>query len=92
MSAIAERRSQGLLAIAEPQLCGPLKRELFGGKTAAFMGAIAERLMAGESTGTPPVVACCEFHGTGLDIVDFGEGHRKEPLGIRVLLHLNIPK
>ena len=72
MAAVAEGRVLRVLAVAQPDLLFLRQRELFRPKAGALVIAIAERLMAAQATGTPPVVTRFKFQGAGLFIVNFG--------------------
>ena len=62
-----------MLAIAEPDLLRLGQGELLRAEAAAFVAAIAARLMTTQAAGTPPVVSSGQFNGDGLLVVDFGE-------------------
>jgi len=73
VAAIAERRVLGLLAVAQPDLLRLGQIELLWAQSAAFVAAVAHRLMSAQAAGAPPVVTSGQFNSDGLFLVNFGE-------------------
>ena len=57
VAAIAKGRVLGVLAVTEPDFFCLRQIELLRAHSAAFVVAIAQGLVAAQTTGTPPVVS-----------------------------------
>jgi hypothetical protein len=86
MTAITKRRVIAVLAIAQPDLGFLLQGKLARPKARALMTAVTQRLMPGQTAGTPPMVTSFKFHRARLGFIHFGEithGSKK--------VHLSMP-
>mgnify|MGYP003408693860 FL=1 len=88
MAAIAKWRCIGAFAAAQPNSLIFSQREFLRRELAAFVAAVAERLVFRLATGAPPVISGFEFLGVGRFLRDDGF-HRSFLFRVKVVEKLN---